>query len=152
MTDFERSNESSDSERRFAEQRFAELLGESFQPRRMDFEERAAFDRALRKRIERGPRRGLVLVPVVVAAAAALLWLATSVDRVPSGEESPAPESRVAEEETSPVPEVEPADAGAWSDEILDSVDSLEALYADDLDSLPEEYLAIGSVFMGFDV
>jgi len=148
MTDFDRSDEPRDTE-----QRFAALLDDGFRPEPMDFERRAAFDRALRARIERRPRRALVLwLPAAVAAAAALLWIATALDRTPDGKPVGAPESRIAVEETDPAPSSEPVDAAEWSEEILDSVDSLESRYADDVDSLPEEYLAIGSAFMGFDV
>lgn len=108
---------------------FVEGLAAHYAPPPSTSTSRAAFDVGLRARIE-GPRRGGLLVPALAAAAAVtLVWVTFSLR--PAGDE--------------PGPVV----ASVWEDELFLSSDvsPLDDRY--DSEGLPDDYLAIASLFPG---
>lgn len=117
-----------------AEEEFVDRLAEVYAPAPMNSAERAAFDEAVRARLER-PERRPVLIPVIgAAAAAALVWFVLTQPIGPIG--SPGEE------------ESQAAVAGAWEDELFLSSDLGASEDREKSESLPEDYLAIASVFM----
>jgi hypothetical protein len=117
-----------------ADGEFVERLASSYAPAPMTAARRAAFDDAIRARLER-PRRGPMLVPAIgVAAAAALAWVVFSHSTGPiplSGEDEPRA-----------------AVASSWEDELFLSSDLSAAEDSDESAALPDDYLAIASVFL----
>jgi hypothetical protein len=117
-----------------AEEEFVDRLAEVYAPAPMTAAERAAFDAAIRARLER-PERRPVLIPVIgAAAAAALVWFVLTQPIGPIG--SPGEEESGA------------AVAGSWEDELFLSSDLSASEDRDESESLPEDYLAIASVFV----
>jgi hypothetical protein len=117
-----------------AEEEFVDRLAEVYAPAPMTAAERAAFDGAIRARLERPVRRP-VLIPVLgAAAAAALVWFVLTQPIGPIG--SPGEEKSGA------------AVAGSWEDELFLSSDLSASEDRDESESLPEDYLAIASVFV----
>ena len=118
-----------------AEKEFLGRLSEAYTPEPMSAGERAAFDQAIRARLER-PRRRPLLVPAIGAAAAAgLLWLLVF---QPIG-----PTPQLAETESAAVA------AASWEDELFLSSDLGASEDRDESETLPDDYLAIASVFLG---
>jgi hypothetical protein len=116
-----------------AEEEFVDRLAEVYAPAPMTAAERAAFDGAIRARLERPVRRP-VLIPVLgAAAAAALVWFVLTQPIGPIG--SPGEESGAAV-------------AGSWEDELFLSSDLSASEDRDESESLPEDYLAIASAFV----
>ncbi len=115
-----------------AAKEFLGRLSKAYTPDPMSAGERAAFDQAIRSRLERPRRRPLLIPAIGAAAAAGLLWLVVSQSIVPT----PPP----AEEGFAAVA------AGSWEDEVFLSSD-LSA--SEDREALPDDYLAIASVFLG---
>jgi hypothetical protein len=117
-----------------AEREFLDRLAEAYTPEPMSAAEGAAFDAAVRARLER-PRHRPLLVPAIGAAAAAgLLWFVVS--------QSTGPTPLPAEEEFAAVA------SGSWEDELFLSSDLGTSEGRDENESLPEEYLAIASAFL----
>jgi hypothetical protein len=117
-----------------ADREFVERLASSYAPAPMSAARRAAFDAAIRARLER-PRRLPVLIPALGAAvAAALVWVVLSYSvgpiRLPGGEESGA------------------LAASSWEDELFLSSDLSAAEDRDESAALPEDYLAIAGAFL----
>jgi len=119
-----------------AEGEFVERLASSYAPAPMTAARRAAFDEAIRARLERS-RRLPVLIPAVGAAAAAalaLVWLVLSYSMGPIG-----------------LPwegESEAVVASSWEDELFLSSDLSAAEDGDESATLPEDYLAIAGAFL----
>ena len=109
------------------ERLFVERLARHYSPPESTPARRAAFDEALRQRLE-VPRRGRGLVPAWVGVGAALL-LAVGFWTL------------------SEAPRVELVD-GAWEYELLLSSDVSPSEDSDEGDYLPDDYLAIASVFL----
>ncbi|MEN8183257.1 MAG: hypothetical protein ABFS46_12065 [Myxococcota bacterium] len=109
------------------ERLFVERVARHYAPPESTPARRAAFDEALRQRLE-APRRGRGLAPALVGVGAALL-LAVGVWTA------------------SEAPRVEVAD-GAWEVELLLSSDVSPSEDSDEGDYLPDDYLAIASVFL----
>jgi hypothetical protein len=118
-----------------AEEEFVERLAAAYAPAPMTAPERAAFDEAIRTRLERPWRRPLLIPAIGAAAAAALVWLVFSQTRGPvplSGEEGAAAVL-----------------AGSWEDELFLSSDLSASEGRGESETLPDDYLAIASVFLG---
>jgi hypothetical protein len=118
-----------------AEEEFVDRLAAAYAPAPMTAGERAAFDQSIRTRLERPTRRPM-LVPVIgAAAAAALAWFvlsqATGPIRPPGEEESAA------------------LVASSWEDELFLSSDLSASEDREESETLPDDYLAIASVFLG---
>jgi type II secretory pathway component PulM len=120
------------------DEEFVKRVAASYAPPPMAPAERAAFDEALLGRIRQGhpARRRLVLagLPAAAAAALAAVWLLFL---------SPGTERLAPSEETVPA-----LSARAWEEELFLEGGSFEAEQLDESDLLPEEYIAIASVFM----
>lgn len=117
-----------------ADGEFVERLASSYAPAPMTAARRAAFDEAIRARLER-PRRLPVLIPAVGAvAAAALVWVVLSYSTGPIG--------LPWEEESEAVV------ASSWEDELFLSSDLSAAEDGDESATLPEDYLAIAGAFL----
>jgi hypothetical protein len=117
-----------------ADKEFVERLASSYAPTPMTGAGRAAFDDAVRARLER-PRRRPVLIPAVgAAAAAALAWVVLSYSigptRLPGGEDAGA------------------VAASFWEDELFLSSDLSASEDREESATLPEDYLAIASAFL----
>jgi hypothetical protein len=122
------------------DQEFIERMAASFEPAPMNPARRVAFDEALRARLER-PRRRRILVPAFAAAAvtAAVVFL------VLSGRFEPFPTDAGGEKG---VVVAEAETAAQWEYELvyLDELARIEE--RDDSELLPDDYLAISSVFL----
>jgi hypothetical protein len=107
---------------------FADRLAAHYAPPPWTSAKRVDFDEALRARIERPQRRGFLAPALATAAAAALVWVSFSL--LPAGEES------------------NPVAASAWESELFLSSDVSPLDDRDDSEDLPEDYLAIASLFL----
>ena len=118
-----------------SEEEFVDRLAAAYAPAPMTAGERAAFDAAIRARLER-PTRWPMLVPALgAAAAAALVWFVffqTSGPLSPSGQEESAA-----------------VVASSWEDELFLSSDLSASEDREESETLPDDYLAIASVFLG---
>ena len=129
---------------------FVKRVAESYAPPPMAAAERAAFDEALLERVRRShpARRWLMAAGLPAAAAAALaaawlLFLSPGTDGlVPSEEMVPALSARAWEEE------LFLEDASFQSLESVESFQSFGREQLDESELLPDEYLAIASVFL----
>jgi len=110
------------------EKAFVAGLAAHYEPPPWNSAQRARFDEALQARFDR-PRRPGFLVPALAgAAAAALIWFSFS----------PGPE----------VDESRPVVASAWESELFLSSDVSRLDDRDESDALPDDYLAIASLFL----
>jgi len=117
-----------------AEREFVDSLAADYAPPPMSAAERVAFDEAIRSRLER-PRRRPVLIPAIgAAAAAALIGLVLS--------DSTGPIRLAGEKDSGAVV------ASSWEDELFLSSELSASEDRDEGESLPEDYLAIASVFL----
>jgi hypothetical protein len=117
------------------EEAFVERLAEGYAPARMTPAECAEFDAGIRARLERPWRRWLWIPAVGVAAVAALLWLVASLSIDPL--DGPAEEGLAA------------VAASSWEDELFLSSDFGASEDREESGTLPDDYLAIASVFLG---
>ena len=118
-----------------AEEEFVDRLAAAYAPAPMSAAERVAFDETIRARLER-PRWRPLLVPAIgAAAAAALVWFVFSQTIVPI----PPP----GEEESAALV------ASSWEDELFLSSDLSASEGREESETLPDDYLAIASVFLG---
>jgi hypothetical protein len=119
------------------EEEFVGRLAETYAPAPMTAAERAAFDESVRARVER-PERRPMRIPMVGAAAAtaaaALVWFVLTQPDGPIG--SPGEEESGA------------AVAASWEDELFLSSDLGALEDRDESEILPDDYLAIASVFV----
>jgi len=106
---------------------FADRLAAHYAPPPWTSAARVGFDEALRARIERRPRRGW-LVPALACAAVALVWIGFLL--------------RPAERQSVPVV------AGVWENELFLSSDVSPLDDGGDREGLPDDYLAIASLFL----
>jgi len=109
------------------ERDFVERLADHYQPPPWTPAERAEFDAALRARIE-GPRRRWPLPALATLAAAGLAWIGFAALRDGKGPE--------------------PAAASVWESELFLSSDVSPRGDLDESEGLPEDYVAIASLFM----
>ena len=110
------------------ERAFVDGLATHYAPPPWSSAQRARFDEALQARLERPRRRGVLLPALAGAAVAALIWIHFS-----SG------------------PEVDPARplvASAWESELFLSSDLSPLDDRDEGEALPDDYLAIASLFL----
>jgi hypothetical protein len=107
---------------------FADRLAAHYAPPPSTSAKRAGFDEALRARIERSQRRGLLVPALAAVAAAALVWVSFSLR--PAGDES------------------NPVLASVWDSELFLSSDVSPLDDRDDSEALPDDYLAIASLFL----
>jgi hypothetical protein len=110
------------------EEEFVEGLAAHYAPAPWTSAERASFDEALRSRIAQPRRRGFVVPALASAAAVALVWF--SFFSGPGVEES------------------SPAAASAWESELFLSSDVSPLDDRDESEALPDDYLAIASLFL----
>ena len=116
------------------EEEFVERLAVAYAPTPMTAGERAAFDAAIRARLER-PTRWPMLVPALgAAAAAALVWFVFS--------QTSGPISPPGREESAAVV------ASSWEDELFLSSDLSASEDREESATLPEDYLAIAGAFL----
>jgi len=118
-----------------AEREFVERLDAVYAPAPMTAAERVGFDEGVRARLERPWRRPLLIPALGAAAAAALVWFVVSQTIGPTplpGEEQSAG-----------------AVASAWEDELFLSSDLSASEDREESETLPDDYLAIASVFLG---
>ena len=117
-----------------ADKEFLDRLAEAYTPEPMPAGRRAAFDEAIRARLERPQRRPLLIPAIGAAAAAALVWLVVSVSirptSPPAGEESAA------------------LVASSWEDELFLSSDLGVSEDREESGTLPDDYVASASVFL----
>jgi hypothetical protein len=129
--------ETSEERSLFTEDRaLLEWLGDTYQPEPMSFEQRAAFDRSLRIRLQsREPRSRWVAGALAACGLLAALWIA-----LPRGddESSDVDEARVATRTGTRTRD--------WVGEVLESDGYLDELYADDSSLLPDEYTVLASL------
>ena len=138
--------------------RFVEKLAEAYAPERLTAEERIAFNAALEARLQER-RRSARLVPALAGAvaAAAVAWLllpgATPPPSEPrasavvAGADAPVPMQAGATEAGAAL-ELGAFDAVDWELELLDSDTLLDDDGGAAEDLLPDDYLAIASVFL----
>jgi len=107
---------------------FADRLAAHYAPPPWTATQRAGFDEALRARIERPRRRGLLVPALAAVAAAAFVWVGSSLR--PAGDES------------------NPVLASVWDSELFLSSDVSPLDDRDDSEALPDDYLAIASLFL----
>jgi hypothetical protein len=107
---------------------FVDHLAAHYAPPALSSAERVAFDDSLRARIAR-PRRPGLLAPALAATVVALVWFTFPL--------------RLGEEETNPV------FASVWEEELFLSSDVSPLDDRDDSEVLPDDYLAIASLFLG---
>lgn len=117
---------------------FVKSVAASYAPRPLAAAERAAFDEALWGRIRRRhaarSRLALAWLPAAAAAGLAAVWLFSAWP----GSDGPAPSG-----------EAPPAlGARAWEEELFLDAGLVEAEGSDESELLPEEYIAIASVFL----
>ena len=116
---------------------FVKRVAASYAPPPMAAAERAAFDEALLGRIRRGqPARRWLMAAWLPAAAAALaaVWLFSL---------SPGTDGLVPSEKIVPA-----LSARVWEEELFLDGGSFEAEQPDESELLPEEYIAIASIFL----
>jgi hypothetical protein len=117
---------------------FVKRVAASYAPPPMAAARRAAFDEALSERLRRGQpaRRWLTAawLPAAAAATLAAVWLFSG---------WPGTDGLVPLEETVPA-----LSARAWEEELFLDGGSFEAEQPDESELLPEEYIAIASVFL----
>jgi hypothetical protein len=107
---------------------FADRLAAHYAPPPWTSAKRVGFDEALRARIERPQRRGILAPALATVAVAALVWVSFSLR--PAGDES------------------NPVAASVWESELFLSSDVSPLDDRDDSEGLPEDYLAIASLFL----
>lgn len=117
-----------------AEKEFVERLDAVYAPAPMTAAERVGFDEGVRARLERRWRRPLLIPALGAATAAALVWLVFS--------QATGPISPPGEEASGA------SLAGAWEDELFLSSDLSASEDREESESLPDDYLAIASVFL----
>jgi hypothetical protein len=110
------------------EKAFADWLAAHYAPPPWTSAKRVGFDEALRARIERPQRRGFAVPALATVAVAALVWVSFSLR--PAGDES------------------NPVAASVWENELFLSSDVSPLDDRDDSEDLPEDYLAIASLFL----
>ncbi len=110
------------------EEGFADRLAAHYAPPPWTSAKRADFDAALWARVERPQRRGLLVPALATVVAAALVWVGFSLR--PAGDES------------------NPAAASVWENELFLSSDVSPLDDRDDSEALPDDYLAIASLFL----
>ena len=110
------------------EQAFVDGLAGHYTPPPWTSAQRARFDEALRSRIARPRRRGFMVPALASAAAVALVWFSFF--------------SGPGVEESSPVA------ASAWENELFLSSDVSPLDDRDESEALPDDYLAIASLFL----
>jgi len=118
-----------------AEEEFVERLAAAYAPAPMSAAQRAAFDEGIRARLERPWRRPLLMPAIGAAAAGALVWLVISQTIGPT----PLP----GQEHSAAVL------ASSWEDELFLSSDLSASEDREESETLPDDYLAIASVFLG---
>jgi hypothetical protein len=118
-----------------AEKEFVDRLARDYAPSPMTAAERAAFEAAIRARLERPERRPVLIPALAAAAAAALLWFVLF--------HSGGPIRLPGEEEREAVV------ASSWEDELFLSSDLSTSEDRDESETLPQDYLAIAGVFLG---
>ena len=110
------------------EKDFADRLAAHYAPPPWTSAERAGFDAALRARVER-PQRSAFLIPAfATVVVAALVWVSFSLR--PAGDESNS------------------AVTSVWENELFLSSDVSPLDDRDDSEALPDDYLAIASLFL----
>jgi hypothetical protein len=107
---------------------FADRLADHYAPPPWTSAKRVGFDEALRARIERPQRRGFAVPALATVAVAALVWVSFS--HWPAGDEP------------------NPAAASVWESELFLSSDVSPLDDRDDNEALPDDYLAIASLFL----
>lgn len=114
-----------------------------YEPEPMTPAQRLAFDARLEERIDRTRRRNLIVSiagPVLLAAAAALIWIAVA-PQAPG----PRPATQVATD-TQPT---RPASLRAWQHEVIAAADPTESTRVGPSSAdLPAEYQALDSLFL----
>ena len=107
---------------------FADRLAAHYAPPPWTSAERVGFDEALRARIERPQRRGFAVPALATVAVAALVWVSFSIR--PAGDES------------------NPVAPSVWESELFLSSDVSPLDDRDDDEGLPDDYVAIASLFL----
>ena len=107
---------------------FADRLAAHYAPPPWTSAKRVGFDEALRARIERPQRRGFAVPALATVAVAALVWVSFSIR--PAGDES------------------NPVAPSVWESELFLSSDVSPLDDRDDSEGLPDDYLAIASLFL----
>ena len=107
---------------------FADRLAADYAPPPWTSAKRVGFDEALRARIERPQRRGFAVPALATVAVAALVWVSFSIR--PAGDES------------------NPVAPSVWESELFLSSDVSPLDDRDDSEGLPDDYLAIASLFL----
>jgi hypothetical protein len=110
------------------EQGFVDQLADHYAPPPWTSAKRVRFEAALRTRIERPQRRGWMIPVLAAVAAAAMVWIRFSAG--PGGNEP------------------NPVVASAWENELFLSSDLSPLEDLDDSEALPDDYLAIASLFL----
>ena len=118
-----------------SEEEFVDRLAAAYAPAPMTAGERAAFDASIRARLERPARRPMLVPAIGAAAAAALVWFVFS--------QAIGPIPLPGEEESAAVV------ASSWEDELFLSNDLSASEDREESETLPDDYLAIASVFLG---
>ena len=114
---------------------FVKRVAASYAPPPMAAARRAAFDEALSRRLRRGqPARRWLTAAWLPAAALAAVWLFS----LSLGTDGLVPSERI----------VPALSARAWEEELFLEGDSFEAEQPDESELLPEEYIAIASIFL----
>jgi hypothetical protein len=106
---------------------FADRLADHYAPPPWTSAKRVGFDEALRARIERPQRREFTVPALATVAVAALVWVSFSL--LPAGDDNPVV-------------------ASVWESELFLSSDVSPLDDRDDSEGLPEDYLAIASLFL----
>ncbi len=107
---------------------FADRLAAHYAPPPWTSAKRVGFDEALRARVERPRRRGFTVPVLATVAVVALVWVSFSLR--PAGDES------------------NPVATSVWENELFLSSDVSPLDDRDDSEGLPEDYLAIASLFL----
>jgi hypothetical protein len=110
------------------EERFVDGLAAHYAPPPMTSAQRARFDETLQARLERPHRRGFLVPALAGAAVAALIWLSFS----PGGQ----------------IDSATPVAASAWESELFLSSDLTPLDDREESEALPDDYLAIASLFL----
>ena len=108
---------------------FVDHLAAHYAPPPSTSAKRVAFYEALRARIERPRRRGVLAPALATAAVAALVWVTFSLPRGADESNSVA--------------------TSVWAEELFLSSDVSPLDDRDDSEVLPDDYLAIASLFLG---